>query len=73
MSAPPKNSEPEKIEATVEENRKQESISNKTLEKGKEKERTEKDLEETAFTTRVVCGYQKLTHLQIFTNTSRGE
>ena len=51
LSAPPQNSEPEKIEATVEENRKQESISNKTLEKGKEKERTEKDLEETVFTT----------------------
>ena len=72
MSAPPQNSEPEKIEATVEENRNQESICNKTLEKGKEKERTEKDLEETVL-KQVVCGYQKLTHPEIFINTSREE
>ena len=35
----------------MEENRNQESIYNKTVEKGKEEERTEKDLEETVFTT----------------------
>ena len=39
LSAPPQNSEQEMIEATVKENRNQESIYNKTLEKGKEKER----------------------------------
>lgn len=37
LSAPPQNSEPEKTEATVEENRNQESICNKTLEKEKKK------------------------------------
>ena len=39
------------IEEGVTENRNQESIYNKTLEKGKEKERSKKDLEETVFTT----------------------
>ena len=35
----------------MEENRKQESIYNKTIEKGKEKEQSKKDLEGTVFTT----------------------
>ena len=39
------------IEEGVNENRNQESIYNKTLDKGKEKERSKKDLEETVFTT----------------------
>ena len=47
---PPK-SEQEIIETTVEENRKQESIYNKTLEKGKEKEQSKEDLEELVFAT----------------------
>ena len=51
LSTPPHNTEEEISEATVEENRDQESIYNKTVEKGKGKERTEKDLEETVFTT----------------------
>ena len=51
LSTPPQNSEEEIIEAAVEENRNQETIYNKTLEKGKEKKRSEKDLEETVFAT----------------------
>ena len=39
------------IEEGVNENRNQESIYNKTLENGKEKERSKKDLEETVFAT----------------------
>ena len=51
LSTPPQNSEEEIIEATVEENRNQESIYNKTVEKEKEKEHSEEDLEETVFRT----------------------
>ena len=47
----PQKSEQEIIETTVEENRKQESIYNKTTEKGREKEQSKKDLEETVFAT----------------------
>ena len=50
-STPPQKSEEEIIETTVEENRKQESIYNKTTEKGREKEQSKTDLEETVFAT----------------------
>lgn len=50
-STPPQNIEKETIEPTVEEYRKQESFYKKTLEKGKEKERSKKDSEETVFAT----------------------
>ena len=43
--------EQETIEPTVEENRNQETIYNKTLEKGKEKEHPNEELEETVFAT----------------------
>ena len=49
LSTPPQNGEQEIIEVTVEENRSQESIYRKTLEK--EKERSEKDLGGTVFAT----------------------
>ena len=44
LSTSPQNSEQEIIEATVEENRNQESICNKTLEKGREKKREKEDI-----------------------------
>ena len=44
LSTSPQNSEQEIIEATVEENRNQESIYNKTLEKGREKKREKEDI-----------------------------
>ena len=50
-STPPQNSEEEIIEAAAEDNRNQEAIYNKTEEKEKETERSEKDLEETVFAT----------------------
>ena len=50
-SKPLQNSEQEITEPTVEENCNQESIYNTTLGKGKEKERSKKDLEGTVFAT----------------------
>jgi len=50
-STPPQNIEKETIEPTVEEYRNQESIYNETIGKGKEKERSKKDSEETVFAT----------------------
>ena len=51
----------------MEENRNQESIYNKTLEKGKEKERSKKDLEKNCFCNRLSTGTSNyLTHTDIY-------
>ena len=57
----------------MEENRNQESIYDKTLEKGKEKERSKKDLEKIVFTTGCLREPVINSHTQIFISTFRDD
>ena len=56
LSTSPQNSEQEIIEATVEENRNQESICNKTLEKAEKRRERKRTLQEKTTSQQVVCG-----------------